>query len=498
MNIHFLNTTKNDFFPKILSNTSRFLFRSIGTISQIAFICFSYYLVWKYCFREMFNRWFAKRVKQINPNESIRPRLIDAKDRLSKKVLQQTWAIETVTNIINSRFIFRKNPLSSIENPQNPFGNFIFMGPTGVGKTALAKALSHEIFGRSEAFITFDMTNFRQDNDVTRLIGAPPGYVGCSEGGQMTEAIKRNPYSVVLLDEIDKANPKILKTLLRVLDTGIICDSRGKDIDCSNVIFILTTNLGAKGITEGFEKGIQEDQIIEKLKPAISRRLGPEFAARLRIIPFRNIGKEILPELIEGELQKIKNILQKTRNISFKWDKEVLEFIKAKNYDFQFGVRNINQIVEEAIGSPVSKKIIHEKLAEHDEMILCIEGEKIQIVVKKLDNPPPPLRPRRSFLTRARRIDKDKAKLKEIEEALKNSQEEISKKILQQPYAVSQVIDTLMSRLVLKNLASTTEDQKKPLGNFLFIGPTGVGKTELARTIAAKVLKIRSLSSRLI
>ncbi len=167
------------------------------------------------------------------------------------------------------------------------------------------------------------MTQFTQENALTRFIGPPPGYQGFHTGGQLTEAIKKQPYSVVLLDEIDKANPHVLRALMRALDEGAICDAKGHNIDCSNVVFILTSNSYAKLIETTFEEGTSEEELIPTLKRLLCIQLFPEFVGRLKIIPFRNISQEILNPLIERQLQEVKNTLIKNEQISLKWSQKL-------------------------------------------------------------------------------------------------------------------------------------------------------------------------------
>ena len=297
---------------------------------------------------EVVSRWMKIPVSKLLKSE--RKKLMNLSTILQKRVKGQDEAINSISDtILRSR--------ANINDPNRPIGSFIFMGPTGVGKTELAKALASELFDSEKNLTRIDMSEYMQDHSVSRLIGAPPGYVGYEQGGQLTEEIRRKPYSIVLFDEIEKAHPKVLDVLLQILDDGHITDGKGKHIDFKNTILILTTNIGSVDIIEGKNP----KDIIQNLH----KYLRPEFINRIdEIIAFNSLDKKIIKEIVINELDKLITRL-KEKEIFISFDKKSIEKIAKDSFDPLFGARPIKRYIQKNIESQLAKDIISEKISKN-------------------------------------------------------------------------------------------------------------------------------------
>jgi ATP-dependent Clp protease ATP-binding subunit ClpC len=254
---------------------------------------------------------------------------------------------------------------SGLKDPKRPTGCFVFAGPTGVGKTLLAKALAESLFGDSDALIHIDMSEYMEKHNVSRLIGAPPGYVGYEEGGQLTEKIRRRPYAVVLLDEIEKAHPDVFNMLLQVMEEGRLTDSFGRNVDFRNTILILTTNAGAEAIKNesafGFQKP-NDDASYESMKTRvmdqIERVFRPEFLNRLDdVIIFRHLNKEDLKKVIDFELHKVRDRLRE-RGYEIDLTEEAKEFIIKQGSNLDYGARPLRRAIEQRIEDPLAEELL--------------------------------------------------------------------------------------------------------------------------------------------
>ncbi len=302
--------------------------------------------------------------------QSEKDKLLSLNKILSARVKGQNEALDFVANaILRSK--------ADISDPGRPIGSFIFMGPTGVGKTEVAKTLAEELFDSEKHMVRLDMSEYMEAHSVARLIGSPPGYVGYDEGGQLTEAVRRNPYTIVLFDEIEKAHPKVLDALLQVLDEGTLTDGKGKEVNFKNTIIILTTNIGAMDILENKDE--------EKIKANLFAYLRPEFINRIdEIIIFKPLDENVINAITVNELSKVTKRLSE-QQITITFSKEVVEKISKDAYDPQFGARPIKKYISKNIETPLAKAIIGGELKHEESYLAVIKNNKIDFVKAKLN-----------------------------------------------------------------------------------------------------------------
>ncbi len=292
-------------------------------------------------------------------------KLLNLANNLKKRVIGQDEAVKLVSDaIIRAR--------SGIKDPKRPIGSFIFMGPTGVGKTELAKALAYELFDDERHMIRIDCSEYMEAFNVSRLIGAPPGYVGYNEGGELTEAVRRNPYSIVLFDEIEKAHPDVFNILLQILDDGRITDSTGKLIDFKNTIIIMTSNLGSEYILE-------DSNSDTKVMNALKQTFRPEFINRIdEIIIFKALQKDVIYSILDKIIQETEERL-KDLNIKINLTKEAKEFIIDNSYDVSYGARPIKRYVTHNIETLIADKIIKDELTHNAILNIDIKNDELLI-----------------------------------------------------------------------------------------------------------------------
>ena len=289
--------------------------------------------------------------------QSEREKLLLLEDELHKRVVGQNEAIEAVSDAI-------RRSRAGLQDPKKPIGSFIFLGTTGVGKTELAKALADYLFDDDSMMTRIDMSEYQEKHSVSRLVGAPPGYVGYDEGGQLTEAVRRKPYSVVLLDEIEKAHPDVFNVLLQVLDDGRLTDNKGRVVNFKNTIVIMTSNMGSHIIQENFEKVNDNnmDEVVESTKTEVMvllrQTIRPEFLNRIdEVIMFQPLMKKEIKGIIDIQLQGLKQLVAQT-GIQLQFSEYVLDFLSENGYDPQMGARPLKRLIQKEIINQLSKRIL--------------------------------------------------------------------------------------------------------------------------------------------
>ena len=289
--------------------------------------------------------------------QSEREKLLHLEEELHKRVVGQDEAIEAVSDAI-------RRSRAGLQDPKKPIGSFIFLGTTGVGKTELAKALANYLFDDDSMMTRIDMSEYQEKHSVSRLVGAPPGYVGYDEGGQLTEAVRRKPYSVVLLDEIEKAHPDVYNVLLQVLDDGRLTDNKGRVVNFKNTIIIMTSNMGSQIIQENFEK-VNEDnkeEVVESTKVEVisllRQTIRPEFLNRIdEVIMFQPLMKKEIKGIIRIQLDYLKELVSKT-GIQLEFSDYALDYLAENGYDVQFGARPLKRLIQKEIINQLSKRIL--------------------------------------------------------------------------------------------------------------------------------------------
>ena len=300
---------------------------------------------------------------------------------LKEKIIGQDEAVETVTRAIQRN-------RAGLKDPNKPIGTFLFLGPTGVGKTQLAKVLAQYMFDSPDSIIRIDMSEYMEKHAVSRLIGAPPGYVGYNEGGQLSERVRRKPYSVVLLDEIEKAHPDIFNLLLQVLDEGRLTDSNGRHIDFRNTVLILTSNIGTKELKDfgnglGFSNASKRDTVANSraiLEKAIRKAFTPEFLNRLdEQILFNPLAKEDIERIIEIELRELYARVEQAGFV-LKLGKGVKKFVADMGYDPQYGARPLKRAIQRYIEDPLAEKIISGTINPGETVTLKLNKERNGVI----------------------------------------------------------------------------------------------------------------------
>jgi ATP-dependent Clp protease ATP-binding subunit ClpC len=315
-------------------------------------------------------------LKRLEDNET--QRLLSMEDELHKQVVSQHEAICAIAKAV-------RKSRAGLKDPKRPIGSFIFAGPTGVGKTLLAKRLAHFMFGDENALVQIDMSEYSEKHNVSRLIGAPPGYIGYEEGGQLTEKIRRRPYSVVLLDEIEKAHPEVWNMLLQIMEEGRLTDNVGRTIDFKNTILIMTTNIGAEQIAGRQEFGIHtsarrnEEATYEgmksKLKAEMERNFRPEFLNRVDdVIVFRSLNKVDLKRIIDIELAKVsKRLLEK--GLTLVLTEEAKDFLIEKGTSLEYGARPLRRAIDHYLEDTLSEDLLRGGFAGKDTITVRVKEE---------------------------------------------------------------------------------------------------------------------------
>ena len=322
---------------------------------------------------EIVSRWTGIPVTKLMEGE--REKILHLKDLLHKRVIGQDEAVEDVSEaIMRSR--------AGISDPKKPIGSFLFLGPTGVGKTELAKSLAECLFDDEKNLIRIDMSEYMEKYSTSRLIGAPPGYVGYEEGGQLTEAVRRKPYSVVLFDEIEKAHPDVFNILLQVLDDGRITDSQGRTVDFKNTIIILTSNLGSEYILEGItDRGEISEEAKEKVNDLLKKSFRPEFLNRLdEIVFYKPLKKEEVTKILDLLIVDLEKRLE-DKHITLELTDKAKEYLIDNGYDEVYGARPLKRFVTKKLETLIAEKILTEEIKPSSKVIVDCEDNKL--VIKK-------------------------------------------------------------------------------------------------------------------
>lgn len=309
-------------------------------------------------------------------------KLLTLEDHIMKRVIGQKEATEVISDVI-------RISKTGVAEENKPVGAFLFLGPTGVGKTEITKALAEVMFGNENDIIRFDMSEFSETHSVSKLIGAPPGYIGYESGGELTEAVKRKPYSIILFDEVEKAHAKFSDILLQVLDDGRLTDGLGNTIDFSNTIVVLTSNIGSGYILEKTEESENNGQEINKsemsleIMKQLKERFRPEFINRLSdIVIFNALRKKDINSIAEIQLKKLSKRVLKSQKFKLTWDEKALNEIAELGFDPKFGARPLKRAIADHIQKSLSKQILSNKFKEDDEVILSYDGENFTFDVK--------------------------------------------------------------------------------------------------------------------
>lgn len=330
---------------------------------------------------EVVAQWTGIPVSQMM--ESDAEKLLKMEERLHQRIIGQDEAVHAIADAI-------RRSRSGLKDPRRPIGSFIFIGPSGVGKTELAKALAEFLFGDEDALVRLDMSEYREEHTVSRLFGAPPGYVGYEEGGQLTEAVRRRPYRVILLDEIEKAHPEIWNSLLQILDDGRMTDGQGRTVDFRNSVLIMTSNLGTEFVrksgTLGFisQHDSEEDrQSKEKIDKVLKTTFRPEFLNRIdEIIMFSPLTLEQMDSIVDLQMKEVRSRLEE-QGLSVDMTEPARKWLAKEGYDPNFGARPLRRVLQKNVESQLSVALLSGQFKDGDHVIVDLDAEKGQLVFKR-------------------------------------------------------------------------------------------------------------------
>lgn len=326
----------------------------------------------EYLIAQIVSKWTGIPVQKMLEGEA--ERLLKLEDFLEKRVVGQYFAVHAISEAIRAS-------RAGLHDPERPIGVFLFLGPTGVGKTELAKALAEQLFNREDAMIRLDMSEYMEKHTVSKLIGSPPGYIGYEEGGHLTEALRRRPYAVVLLDEIEKANPDVFNILLQMFDEGRITDSKGRKVNCKNAIFIMTSNLGSDILMSALEKRkgeFSKEEVMLLIEPVLRAHFRPEFLNRLdEIIPFLPLQEKNIAKIVDIQMHRVQERLAE-RRIFLSWDENLTAYLAKEGYEPTFGARPLKRLIQHEVVALLSHALLEGKIISNCEVHLTYEDRKIR------------------------------------------------------------------------------------------------------------------------
>jgi len=345
---------------------------------------------------EVISMWTGIPLTQLATEES--ERLLHMEEELSKHIIGQEEAIQTISKAV-------RRARAGLKNPRRPVGSFMFLGPTGVGKTELTKALARLMFGSEESLIQIDMSEFMERHTISRLVGAPPGYVGYEEAGQLTEAIRRKPYSIVVFDEVEKAHPEALQLLLQIMEEGHLTDAKGHKVDFRNAIIIMTSNIGADlikrqaslGFSLEVDRALEEqssyEEMRKKLMDALKRSFRPEFINRLdSVVVFRALNHDDIRKIVGLELQKVADRLS-DYDLTLTTTEAALDYLANEGFDPEMGARPVRRVIEQMVEEPLADALLAKTFKSGDHILIDLEesldadGDKVSKIVLKAEKP---------------------------------------------------------------------------------------------------------------
>lgn len=323
------------------------------------------------------SKWTGIPVHKMLEGEAAR--LLKLEEEIEKRVVGQNMAVQAVCEAV-------RRARSGLSDPNRPVGAFLFLGPTGVGKTELAKSLADQLFNQEEAMIRIDMSEYMEKHSVSRLIGSPPGYVGYDEGGQLTEALRRRPYSVVLLDEVEKAHSDVFNILLQIFDDGRITDGKGRTVNCKNALFILTSNLGSQQILDKISQSkapLTKEALMDLLTPILKTHFRPEFLNRLDdILPFLPLHRADMEKIVDIQMRYVQKRLRE-RSITLSWSDACRKYLAEEGYDPGFGARPLKRLIQQEVLNRISDALLRGEIPNQSHLELDYNGKEIRLEIKR-------------------------------------------------------------------------------------------------------------------